>query len=187
MRGARGYIQLLSGGGTIARGPSGVLRPASLIRTARWLPAEIPVRGDELGAEGAERVRAAAAETGCLGVVVTLEFAEMGALLRGLGDGPGAGMVVLTGALVAPGVAGTDGPGNVGDAIRVACDEGARGLGVLVVAGGRIHAGAEVVWTLGERGGRVHSEPCGPVGLVTPRGVEIVRRPLGAGGVARGG
>lgn len=185
MLGVRGFLQLYSVGGVIAQGPGGRLRPASLVRMSRWLPEGIPVKGDDLDAEGAaDRIARSAGEARCLGVVVALEIAAIGSQALEIGAvlSAGAGTIVLTGARVPMHRVGTDAPGNIADAIRVACEAGARGLGVLVVLGGRVHAGSEVVCEDAEGGARVRSEPWGPIGLVSERGVEIVRRPVAGPG-----
>lgn len=189
MRQSRGYIQLLAGDGAARQGHGGRLRPASLIRMASWLPADLPVRGGELDlSEAPARIRSAAEHVGCLGVVVSLGFDDLERVIRGLEALPalGGATIVLTGATIPPRSQGTDAPGNMGDAIRVACDDSARGMGVLVVAGGRIHAGSEVRYTPTEQGPRLRSEPLGPIGLVTPRGVEMVRGPATGCQVAGG-
>ncbi len=180
MHGARGFIQLLSLGGTIAQGPAGTLKPASLIKMARTLPPDIPVRGTDANLTDApDRIAEVLGQPGCLGVVVALNFSGIESLIRELGamSTPNVVPIVLTGAAIPPRSAGTDAPGNITDAIRVVCDRAAQGLGVLVVAQGRIHAAAEVGFGSIDRGPLPHSEPLGPIGLVTPQGVEIVRRP----------
>lgn len=180
MHGARGFIQLLSLGGTISQGSGGTLRPSSLIKMARWLPPDIPVRGaDATMPMAPDRIVEALNQSGCIGVVVALDLSGIESLIRELGSTstPNVVPIILTGAVIPPRSAGTDAPGNIADALRVACDPATRGLGVLVVVQGRIHAGAEVRFGSIDRGQLPHSEPLGPIGLVTPQGVEIVRRP----------
>lgn len=192
MRGARGSIQLFSLGGTITQGPGGTLKPASLIRMATWLPGDVAVRG--VAAELVDapvHIEEALAKPGCIGVVVAMDFGDLVWLLGKLSpvESRSLSPIVLTGASIAPRLAGTDAPGNIAEAIRVACDENARGLGVLVVAQGRVHAASEVRFVPGETIQPLRSEPFGPIGLVSVHGVEIVRRPgdrHGAGGGVAG-
>lgn len=184
---ARGSVELLSTGGVIAQGSAGRLRPASLVRMSPWLPLGVPVRGSDCEvALAPARIRGLLGQDSCLGVVVGSELGEIPGLIGALGHelGNPAKPVVLTGARVPVHRVGTDAPGNVADAIRVALSAEAWGLGVLVVLGGRVHAGAEIAFEAGDGAGLVRSEPWGPIGLVSERGVEIVRRPIAGPGVA---
>ncbi len=178
---AHGHIELFSLGGTITHGSSGTLRPASLIKMSRWLPDRIPVRGTQLALpEAPDRIRKALDQPHCLGVVVALGLGDIESLSHRLGSltTPNTGCVVLTGAATPPRSQGTDAPGNIADALRVVCDETARALGVLIVVQGRIFAGSEIRYAPDHRGHALHAEPLGPIGMVTARGVEIVRRPI---------
>ena len=155
---------------------------------SRWLPADIPVRGtDSILNEAPDRIAEAIAEPGCLGVVVAMDFSVSAELLSRLGSNttPIPIPIVLTGAVIPPRSAGTDAPGNIADAIRVVCVEETESLGVLLVAEGRIHAAGEVRFEIGTRGLVPSSGPLGPIGLVSPKGVEIVRRPLDGAQLAR--
>lgn len=185
-----GSVELISTGGVLAQGSAGRLRPASLVRMSPWLPAGVPVRGSdcELSASPA-RIRELLGQASCLGVVVGAELGEIPGLIAALGRelGNPARPVVVTGARVPMHRVGTDAPGNVADAIRVVLSAKAQGLGVLVVLGGRVHAGAEVVFEMGNGADPVRSEPWGPIGLVSERGAEIVRRPIVGVGVAGAG
>ena len=123
MQGARGYIQLLATGGTISAGPDGPLRAKSMIKMARRLPADIPVRGEDIDTihsssitlkqieQLADRVRSALEDASCLGVVITHgtdTMEETAAALECMlhPEKP----VVLTGAMVPTKDRGADGP-----------------------------------------------------------------------------
>lgn len=188
---------LLATGGTISVGPSGRLGAASLIRMAasgvRGIPADVPVRGEDVSSGGSSQattesiehlaglIRAALADAGCLGVVVThgtdtLEEVSLACeLLVGERDRP----VVFTGAMVPPRCEGTDAHENLSSAIRLVADGEVRGT--VVVMEHRVHSPLEVRKVA--TGGReaIASPALGPFGWIGPAGVELVREPTRLG------
>jgi L-asparaginase len=82
--------------------------------------------------------------------------------------------VVVTGAMRNPSLAGTDAPGNLLDAIRVAASAAARGLGCVVAMNGEVHEARWVRKTHTVNPAAFASPDTGPVGLV----VEGHYRPL---------
>jgi L-asparaginase len=92
--------------------------------------------------------------------------------------------VVLTGAMRRADDAKADGPGNLRDAIRVAADPRARGLGALVVFAGRILSGASV-WKAHRNDRDAFADLAGDVGRVDATNMAIERtvrrRPIFSG------
>lgn len=191
---ARGYIQLIATGGTISAGPDGPLRAASIIKMARRLPADVPIRGEDLltvpssrfGVDDllrlAERVNEAVSDESCLGVVVThgtdsMEESAIAVELLGAPTKP----VVFTGAMVPTRDAGADGPMNVADAFDCVLSESAHKLGTVVVMNQRIHAALDVRKLHTENKDAFASGDEGPIGLISPEAVEIVRQPARIG------
>ncbi|MGZ4555727.1 MAG: asparaginase [Mycobacteriaceae bacterium] len=128
-----------------------------------------------------DTVRLAVAEAladGADGVVVThgTDTTEETAFLVDLVHAD-ARPVVFTGAQRSADEPSSDGPANLRDAITVASSSGARGLGVLVVFDGAVHAarGARKVHTLASS---PFADPgLGPVGHVTLGELVVRRRP----------
>jgi L-asparaginase len=191
MQGARGYIQLLATGGTISAGPDGPLRAKSMIKMARRLPADIPVRGEDFDTihsssitheqieQLADRVRSALEDASCLGVVITHgtdTMEETAAALECMihPEKP----VVLTGAMVPTKDRGADGPDNVADAIACVSEGSIARLGVVIAMHQRLHAAMEVSKGHTTSTDSFTSGDAGPVGWVTPTAVEIVRAPM---------
>jgi len=129
-------------------------------------------------AELAERIRQVGEDPSVDGVVVThgTDTMEESAYLAELGY-PGDKPVVFTGAQLPADDAEPDGPANLRDAIRLARDPHARGLGVLICMAGAAYAAAEAT--------KAHStapDPWGctgldPVALVEDGTVTVRRRP----------
>ena len=70
-----------------------------------------------------------------------------------------------------------DGPGNLRSAVRVAADEGARGLGVMVVMGDQLIAASEATKTHTEATDTFQSRDFGPLGIVDKDRIIVARRP----------
>jgi L-asparaginase len=191
MDGARGYIQLIATGGTISVGPESVLRAGSMIKMARRLPGDVPVRGNDFASVPsscntaadlcrlAARVNEALADSGCLGVVIThgTDSMEESAVALELLCKPNK-PVALTGAMVPSKDSGADGPANVADAIEYVCSESGVGVGVVVVMNGRVHAALDVQKLHTSNKDAFGSGDAGPVGLISASNVEIVRQPI---------
>ncbi|GAB5496753.1 MAG: asparaginase [Phycisphaerales bacterium] len=194
MDNARGYIQLLATGGTISAGPKGPLKASSIIKMARRLPADVPIRGEDLltipGSRFsvddlhtlAERIDEAISDNKCLGVIVThgTDSMEESALAVELLCAP-AKPVVFTGAMVPTRDAGADGPMNVADALDCVLSESASHLGTVIVMNQRIHTALGVQKLHTENEDAFSSGDAGPIGLISPGIVEIVRQPARLG------
>jgi L-asparaginase len=85
--------------------------------------------------------------------------------------------VVVTGAMRNPTLPGDDGPVNLLDAIRVAASPASRGLGVLVVMNGTIHAARDVAKVHASRVDAFQSPEFGPLGAIDEDHVFYARRP----------
>lgn len=85
--------------------------------------------------------------------------------------------VVVTGAMRHPTLPGDDGPANLLDAIRVAASPLSRGLGVLVVMNGTIHAARDVAKVHASRVDAFQSPEFGPLGAIDEDRVYYARRP----------
>jgi len=191
MRGAHGSILLLATGGTISIGPGGALRAKNMIKMARRLPADIPIRGEDFATihsssitieqieSLADRVRSALEEESCLGVVITHgtdTMEETAAALECMlhPQKP----VVITGAMVPTKDRGADGPDNVADAIACVNEGSVARLGVVIAMHQRLHSALEVTKGHSISTDSFTSGDAGPVGWVTPDAVEIVRTPM---------
>jgi L-asparaginase len=86
--------------------------------------------------------------------------------------------VILVGAQRAASESDSDGPRNLGDAVRVAVSEAALGMGTLVVMNGEINAAREVTKTHTIRVETFRSLEYGRLGTVDPDGVRFYRAPL---------
>ena len=190
MHGARGYIQLLATGGTISIGPHGPLRATNLIKMARRLPKDIPVRGEDVALvpssalsidhvhQLAQRVRTALDDPKCLGAVIThgTDTMQESALALELLTTPQK-PVVLTGAMIPSKDHGADGPENVADAIALVKGGSTASFGVVVTMCAKVHSAMDVRKRHTTSTESFGSGPHGPIGLVTHEGVEIVRTP----------
>jgi len=85
---------------------------------------------------------------------------------------------ILVGAQRAASDPDSDGPRNLGDAVRVAVSEEALGMGTLVVMNGEINAAREVTKTHTMRVETFRSLEYGRLGTVDPDGVRFYRAPL---------
>jgi L-asparaginase len=194
-------VTLIATGGTISTTTNASGKSAATL-TASDLEALARLAGVRLVARDADRraswmlspgdmagiavaARDAAAGTASGGVVVThgtttLEGTAFLCDLFLAGDAP----IVLTGAMRRADDPEPDGPANLADAIRVAADPKARGLGALVVFAGRILSGGSV-WKAQRTDRDAFVDLAGDVGRVT--GSEVVisrsvpRRPVFSG------
>ncbi|MDF1503045.1 asparaginase [Roseisolibacter sp. H3M3-2] len=87
--------------------------------------------------------------------------------------------VVFTGAMRAASDLGYDGPQNLIDAVRVAADPAARGVGTMVVMGGRIFAGLEDTKSHTHQLDAFEAPGLGPIGVVDDDRVIFRRRVVG--------
>lgn len=85
--------------------------------------------------------------------------------------------VIITGAMRPPELAGADGSMNLSDAIAVAADEAARGMGALVVMAGEIHAAQDVRKEHSSRITAFGSGERGILGRVEEGRIRWLRRP----------
>jgi L-asparaginase len=86
--------------------------------------------------------------------------------------------VILVGAQRAASDPDSDGPRNLGDAVRVAVSPAAVGMGTLVVMNGEINAAREVTKTHTMRVETFRSLEYGRLGTIDPDGVRFYRAPL---------
>jgi len=92
-----------------------------------------------------------------------------------LGDGP---PVVVTGAMRTADAPGAEGPANILDAMAVASDERAAGLGAVVCFSGELHA-ARAVRKIDSTAPHAFGSPrSGPIGRVAEARLELFARPL---------
>lgn len=86
--------------------------------------------------------------------------------------------VVLTGAMRPADEPGADGPANLRDAVTLAADPSARGLGTLVAFGGAVHSARTITKRHVGRLDAFESWP-GPLGQVLTNGFRALSRPAG--------
>jgi L-asparaginase len=86
--------------------------------------------------------------------------------------------VVFVGAMRNSSELSWDGPGNLRSAVRVAVDQQARGLGVIVAMNDQLIAAAEATKTHTESTDTFQSRDFGPLGIVDKDRVIVTRRPV---------
>jgi L-asparaginase len=186
-------ITILAAGGTIAMAGAGT-GPASPSLDADALIAAVPpladvpdlqartvdtrpsVQLDAAGALALTRAAVAEADAG-RGVVVahgtdTLEEVALLCDLLYAGEAP----IVFTGAMRPASAPGADGPANLLDAVTVAGEPEAAGLGVLVAFAGRVHAARAARKVDSTAPDAFASPRLGPVGRVQEGRARISRR-----------
>ncbi|MCD6363410.1 MAG: asparaginase [Synergistetes bacterium] len=90
----------------------------------------------------------------------------------------GSAPVVFTGAMYPPRFIGSDAKRNLFNAIRVASCFDAIGQGALVVMNDEVHSAVEVIKLKSFGVDAFSSLPFGPIGVITPKGVEFRRKLL---------
>jgi L-asparaginase len=189
-------VQVLATGGTIASLPdpdTGAVRPAvsavDLVASVEGLEQFEPrveqiahVNGwnvtPDVMLEVAARAQVALDDPDVTGVIVThgTDTVEETAYLCDVllrSHKP----VAFAAAMRSGGEVGADGPRNLLNAARVAVDPSTRDLGTVLVINDEIHAAR---WARKQDSFRVNafgSPGQGPIGVVTPRGVRVLRRP----------
>ncbi len=182
-------VHVLATGGTIAGGATGRLDAAGLVALLPGLSTVATVSLEDFSNIGssdmtpelqlklAERVRALFRDdAGLAGVVIThgTDSLEESAFLLDLvldAERP----VVFAAAQRPPAERDSDGPRNMLNAIRIASDASARGLGVLVTLNGEIHSARDVRKTHAIALDAFKS-PTGPIGYIDGNHVVVVRR-----------
>lgn len=86
--------------------------------------------------------------------------------------------IVLTGAMRSSNELGADGVYNLVEAVRVACNENARGKGVLVVMNDEIHCAFNITKTSTSSVNTFQSPQYGPIGLITKKMILIHQAPV---------
>jgi L-asparaginase len=184
-------VRIISTGGTIAMaGERAVpaLDAAALVAAVPALAAVDQLQAQSLrnlpgahvtAADALEIATAAAREADAgAGVVVThgTDTLEETAFLCDLLYG-GAAPIVFTGAIRPASASGADGPANLADAVAIAQDPDADGLGVVVVFAGQIHAARAVRKVDSTAPAAFGSPRSGPIGRVHEGRVAIELRP----------
>lgn len=188
-------VVVLTTGGTIASRPDpsgGVVAAASgeeLLSAVPELSGIADVRVEDLFKIGgylmapedmlvvARRVRELSGDEAVAGIVVThgtdtMEETAYTVDLLHDGEQP----VVFTGAQRNAAVADTDGPRNLADAVRVAADPDARGLGPVIVMDGSVEAAREATKVHTSAVRAFASPGHGPVGAVSDDAVRVFGR-----------
>jgi L-asparaginase len=192
-----GKVIVVSTGGTIAsrvdheRGfVTSKATGAELVRALRALAPDVDIETDEFAKVGSflfdlelvfrltRRINAYLGDPTVSGVVVTqgtdtMEESSFMADLLIDSEKP----VVFTGAQRHADEPDSDGPRNLGDAIRVAAAPEARGLGAMIVFEQEVHAARDVTKVHASRVGTFASSEHGKLGEVDGRLVVIHRRP----------
>ncbi|GAA4228384.1 L-asparaginase [Sagittula marina] len=190
-------VVLISTGGTIASvsdhagGPvNAALAGERLLDSLHQKPDGIAVRVEDFPARGSyaldlatihalcARITETLADAAVAGVVVThgTDTMEESAFLADLlvrSDKP----VIFTGAQRHAGVADTDGPRNLGDAITCAASDALTGVGPVILFEGELHAARDVTKVHASRVDTFRSPGFGKLGDVDEGRVHIGRRP----------
>jgi L-asparaginase len=182
-------VRLLAAGGTIAMQGERAVPALDAQQLIDQLPAATEIRAESvLSLPSAQMTleqalelakRAVGAAAGGEGVVITTgtdtmeEVAVLCSMLHGA-DAP----IVITGANRPASVPGADGPANLIDAVALAREPRAEGLGVVVVFGGEIHAGMTVRKVDSTGPAAFGSPGAGPLGRIVEQRVWLHARPL---------
>jgi L-asparaginase len=193
----RPRVAILSLGGTIASAPAAGRREASPVLSASAISASVHGISEiaeleltdlarlpsiDVTFDLARRVVAAARKAesdGCRGVVVTqgtdtLEEMSFTVDLLYDGDMP----IAFVGAMRHAGLAGSDGPANLLDAVRTVSSKEARGLGCVVVMNDEIHSARSVRKTHTSSPAAFSSPILGPLGWMVEGVPHLRERPF---------
>ena len=194
----RAAVEVLSLGGTIvmsedSRGESARPDDAAGARLLAAVGGDVELRPRSLANTSSSDVRPhhlravleharAAVDAGAAGAVLTHgtdTLEETAFLLDRYWDREAP--LVVTGAMRPASALGADGPANLRDAVRTAMAPSARGLGVLVVFDGHVHAADRVVKTSSRSVSAFASEPAGPLAIVGAEDLRLLHLPLPRG------
>lgn len=183
------HVHLLTTGGTIATGATGLVDAAALVGAVPALAKVATVTVEDFARIGSSRMTPEiqlalgghvngvfASEVPPAGVVIThgTDTLEETAFFLDLLVAD-ARPVAFTAAQRPPQVDDSDGPRNLLDAVRIACSPEARNMGVLVTLNGEIHAARHVRKTHATALDAFKSPGAGPIGNVTASRVRFTR------------
>ena len=183
------HVVVLATGGTIASGSDRALTGAELVEQLN-LGREVEVAVQDVANGGSSNlkradwsklvaaIRKTFADPSVTGIVVTHgtdTMEETAFLLDLVIDEPRP--LVVTGSMRSSNALSADGPANLAEAIRVAADPRARGLGTLVVLDDQIHTAVAATKSDTNRVSAFVSANGGPLGIISERTPRFLQRP----------
>lgn len=184
------HVVVLATGGTIASGSDRALTGAELVQQLN-LGREVKVEVQDVASGGSSNlqradwsklvaaIRMSFADPNVAGIVVTHgtdTMEETAFLLDLVIDEPRP--LVVTGSMRSSNAISADGPANLAEAIRVAADPKARGLGTLVVLDDQIHAAVAATKSDTNRVSAFVSANGGPLGILSEGKPRFLDRPF---------